>query len=153
MGKKNLNGEVVRFAGVGVINTIIDFVLYNILINILLFLPHWASIFSATIAMTNSFLLNKSWTFKSKERLGLSQVLKFLGFTLFGIFIIQSFFIILLTEYWPVPGNTAYYLLTLLNLNHFLSYDFINQNLAKVIGVSFALIWNFYTYKKWVFKK
>jgi putative flippase GtrA len=150
---KNRNIQITKFASVGILNTIIDFGLYNLFIKFFLLMPPLASIFSATLAMLNSFLLNKKWTFKSEARTDLIQIIKFLAFTLFGIFVIQSFFIIFLTNYFLFFGDTVYNLITLLNLNRFLGYDFISYNFAKLVGVSFALIWNFYTYKKWVFKK
>ena len=61
-----LRGQVARFAVVGVLNTIVDYGLFNLLgygLHVSLVL---AQAIGVTAGIVNSFLLNKLWTFRSR---------------------------------------------------------------------------------------
>ena len=63
-----------KFAAVGVINTAVDFIVLNILIYFGFTLAFVvlgqeflvANVISVAVAMVNSFILNKQWTFKAE---------------------------------------------------------------------------------------
>lgn len=54
---------VIKFGAVGLIGTLIDFTIYNLLISKLGFKPATAKGFSTEAAIINNFLLNNRWTF------------------------------------------------------------------------------------------
>ena len=74
-----------KFIGVGISNTIVDFVILNILVFLGLratltigqgqFLI--ANIISVSCAMVNSFIWNRRWTFGSKEKQSCPRLLNF----------------------------------------------------------------------------
>jgi putative flippase GtrA len=64
--RSRLGGQVARFAVVGVLNTIVDYGLFNLLgyglhMNLVL-----AQAIGVTAGIVNSFLWNKLWTFRSR---------------------------------------------------------------------------------------
>ncbi len=81
--------QIVRFSIVGVINTSIDILTLNILLwrfpthnaNLLLLYNSIAYIFGAL----NSFALNKYWTFKHKQAISSSELLRFAFVNIVGI--------------------------------------------------------------------
>lgn len=150
---KKTEKQAGRFAAIGVLNTGIDFLLYNFFIIFLAFAPFLANIFSAGIAMVNSFYLNKRWTFGLKGKASLNQVLKFLAVTITSIYVIQTGAIYLLTEKWVLPGHMVWTAFGALGLSRMLSFSFVFNNFAKVVGIILGLIWNFILYKKWTFKE
>ena len=133
---------ILKFGVVGVINTIIDYVLFQIFIAVFdiraavfIFL---ASCVSSGIAMINSFILNKKWTFEDKEEKYIKQFITF--------FIINIFSIVL---------NSG----TVTILNGIVSQDFHMLGLTlrsllftKVVAIAFTMVFNFICYRIWVFK-
>lgn len=58
-----LTAEFIRFCVVGVLNTVIDLGLFALLTRLVGLDPLIANVLSFTTGATNSFLLNKYWTF------------------------------------------------------------------------------------------
>lgn len=132
---KNLtNKKPLRFAVIGVANTGLDFLVLNILV--LVGLPEIvANTASTGIAMTFSFFMNKKWTFNSDSKNYGREVVLFVLFTLFGLWVIQNGIIWLIVHYLP----------------HFGLSDIIVLNAAKLIASAFSLVWNYLTYDRFVF--
>lgn len=137
--KKLKNSQEFRFAAIGGLNTILDFVilfgLTSLGISSLI-----ANVFSTGITFINSFGLNKKITFKSvsksKRELALEMAL-FIIVTLFGLWVIQGVIIFLTLPFFEsILKNPKISLLT-----------------SKLIATIFSLIWNFILYKKVVFNK
>lgn len=160
--KVNLLGKQIgKFSVVGVINTIIDISVLNFLVKILNFRTQitiigfsflLANIISVTIAMINSYFLNKYWTFRAKEKKNiLQEALKFFFITILGMYVIHQLVFNLFYSYWLWPTYQLIKIMHLVNI-YFLD-DLIKINLAKVIAIGFSLVWNFLGYKIWVFKK
>ena len=137
--KKLKNSQEFRFAAIGGLNTILDFVilfgLTSLGISSLI-----ANVFSTGITFINSFGLNKKITFKSvsksKKELAREMAL-FIIVTLFGLWIIQGVIIFLTLPFFES---------ILKNLK-------ISLLISKLIATVFSLIWNFILYKKVVFNK
>lgn len=146
-----------KFIGVGISNTIVDFVVLNVLVFLGLratltigqrqFLI--ANIISVSCAMVNSFIWNRKWTFSSKEKAVLLQVIKFLVITLIANYLIQQ-----------IVLNQLYYRFDLLDkfaeiLARIIpkTKDFFKLNISKAFAVLCAGIWNFLGYKFFVFRK
>src|SRR5581483_10081185 len=88
-GRPRLLGQMVRFGLVGVLNTVVDLLLLNILLllfpttNSLMLLAYNALAYS--VGGVNSFLLNKYWTFGHKQTTSRSELIRFAITTLGGI--------------------------------------------------------------------
>lgn len=131
-----------RFAIVGGINTLLDFFILNLLSYLTGIyegngiIP--LNVVSFTVAVVNSYYLNKRWAFKDAG--GEEQGRKF---TLFLIVSIVGAAI-----------NTATVRIVSTNIDPMFG---LNQelwlNVAKVVATGFSLIWNFVGYKFLVFKK
>ena len=122
-----------KFVMVGGSVTIIDFAMFNLLayfgITVLL-----ANLISTCIAMTVSFLANKRFTFNSKSSKYLHEVMLFLAFTTFGLWVIQSLAIQGILTISPSSWPEA-----------------VRLNVAKVIATLLSMAWNFLTYSRYVF--
>lgn len=135
--EKLLRNKKFRFLVVGGTNTIIDFGLMNILSKIFGLPLIAANTISMTVALIFSFFANKKYTFKSSDKTRVKrEMMLFLAFTLFGLYVIQNSVIWLFSQYIHIG---------------FLN-DFWFDNLAKVVGTIPSLIWNYVTYDRFVFK-
>ncbi len=129
VGKKPL-----KFAIIGVANTGLDFLIMNILV-LLGINAIVANTISTGLAMTFSFFMNKKWTFDSKSKSYVREIVLFFIFTLFGLWVIQNGIIWLLVHYAP----------------HFGLGDALFLNIAKLIASPVSLTWNYLTYDRFVF--
>lgn len=87
--------QVSRFIFIGVLNTIIGYTAYYILLSLNIYYI-FAFLISHIIAVTNSFIWNKKWTFKSKGD-ARRESLKFIS--VYGMtFIINLIILALLVE-------------------------------------------------------
>jgi putative flippase GtrA len=125
-----------RFVVVGGTNTVVDFAILNGLAAV--GLPKIAANTASTgLAMTLSFFMNKKWTFNSASKNYLREVVLFIIFTLFGLWVIQNGAMWLILTFAP----------------HFGLPDWVFLNLAKVIASAPSLIWNYLSYNRFVFKE
>lgn len=104
--------EGIKFAAVGVINTIIGAGLFSLFFYILKihYLP--ANIISTVIALTNSYFMNKYWTFRKKS-FKKSEILFFI-LIFFSAFGIQNASLILLNEKAGMSGILPYLIASVL---------------------------------------
>ena|SRR5687767_12645203 len=143
--------RVGKFGLVGILNTVIDFVLFNVFINVGVY-RIMANVLSTTVAMTFSFIANKSWVFGARRGSVLRQAVLFLAVTAFGLYVIQNLVIYGLTEVWLTPLQLAYDLVDLLGLDAVFGEQFVINNGAKAVATVFSMTWNYLLYKKLVFK-
>lgn len=80
-------GKLGRFATVGVINTIIDFVLYGVLVSLG---TYWlvANVVSTSAGMTFGFFAHRTYSFRSRSR-SWRTAGEFLLATLVGLWVVQ----------------------------------------------------------------
>lgn len=139
---KALVGQFVRFAIIGAVNTGIDFLILNLLIfatgikegNGLIPL----NLISFSIAVINSYFLNKHWAFKDKTSgEGAKKFSAFLAVSVVGALINTTVLRVVATNIDP-----------LFNLDQTLWV-----NVAKAFATGISLVWNFIGYKLFVFKK
>lgn len=130
--------QKIKFATIGAFNTALDFtILFSLKalgINIA-----FSNIVSTGITFILSFILNKKITFNSTNKTKQESIKEFLSFTiitLFGLWVIQTLVIYIITS---ILSNILISNITLF--------------IAKIIATIFSLIWNFVLYKKVVFKK
>ena len=129
------HADKIRFGIIGVLNTTTDFVLLNILAVLFGVPVVVANTISTGICMLMSFFLNKKWTFKSEGGNYVREVVLFFVFTIIGMWVIGNGIIALLVpvmpENWP---------------------EIVRVSLPKLIATCVSLIWNYLTYKYFVFK-
>ena len=80
-------GQITKFAVVGIINTTIDFSIFLFLLYQLELSLLAANTIAYSVAVVNSFLLNRYWTFSQTSKHGdpRRQFLLFLGFNIVGL--------------------------------------------------------------------
>lgn len=130
--------QKIKFATIGAFNTALDFaILFSLKalgINVA-----FSNIVSTGVTFILSFILNKKITFNSTNKTKQENIKEFLSFTmitLFGLWVIQTLVIYIITS---ILSNILISNITLF--------------IAKIIATIFSLIWNFVLYKKVVFKK
>jgi putative flippase GtrA len=135
--------QFAKFVIVGGINTGIDFLVLNFLIfvtgitdSLELFLLNSVSF---SIAVINSYFMNKHWTFQDKTKTEQEPV-KFSQFFIISVIglVINGLVLTSITTFIPpVFGLSAVFW----------------ANIAKLMATGFSLIWNFIGYKTFVFNK
>lgn len=130
--------QKIKFATIGAFNTALDFaILFSL--KALGANVAFSNIVSTGVTFILSFILNKKITFNSTNKTKQENIKEFLSFTiitLFGLWVIQTLVIYIITS---ILSNILISNITLF--------------IAKIIATIFSLIWNFVLYKKVVFKK
>ena len=141
MKKTNLALQIVKFAAVGGVNTAVDL----IVLNILMFVTGIASgvfysVFkgiSFLVAVTNSYIMNKRWTFGSREKKVGKEFSQFLLISVVGFAInvgAASVVVNLIPNFLDISPK-------------------LWGNVGALAGTFCGLLWNFIGYKFIVFKK
>jgi putative flippase GtrA len=129
-GLLNKYKSFIRFAIVGVINTLVT-ILVNMLCNNVFNIHYqksWVIAYAAGVA--NSYIMNKLWTFESKgEKETTTEMIQF------------------------VVVNLVSLAATSLGLKYFVDYMGINKNIAQLPTIVISQFINYFGYKLWVFKK
>lgn len=133
------NSKLGRFVNVGLLNTLLDFVLLNILL-LIGFALLSSNIISVTISMLFSFYLNYRYVFRVKKNNLTRTFGSFIVVTAIGLYIIQTLAILGLSS---VVAQSAY--LSSLSM-------ILTSNLIKVCATVASATWNYLVYDKLVFK-
>jgi len=130
--------RVIRFGAVGGVNTLIDFGILNLLMWTTgvkagggLILCNAVAFIAASL---NSYLMNKGWTFEDGSKGSPGQFALFLAFSAGGLAI----------------NSGVLYLLTTLHLE-VTSSPILWANGAKAVASAASMVWNFLTYRRFVF--
>ena len=128
---KKLMQQAVKFGLVGVLNTLIDYVVYTLLLLIPFVREHYviAQVAGYCAGLGNSLYFNKSWTFSQKERVSRMQLLTFLAVNLAALGV--STLVLVITQEWLGIG----------------------PYIGKIIATLFSMTVNFVGNKIIVFKK
>jgi putative flippase GtrA len=138
---KKTGGQFAKFITVGISNTLIDVGVLNLLMFlagiyegtlIIVF-----NVISVSLAIINSYYWNKHWTFDSKEKTEVQEFGSFVAVSLGGALINTLVVYSLTTFFDPAFGAGKE----------------IWANLAKILAIGLAWLWNFSGYKFFVFKK
>lgn len=138
------------FGLVGILNTLLDFVIYNQLSSKVGLSLVQANFVSTTVAMAFSFIANKRVVFKKHSGSIVKQALVFFAVTAFGLYVLQTGTILLLTDVWLYPVHLG--LLTFHAIGVRNHDDFLIKNGAKAIATAVSLAWNYVMYKRVVFR-
>jgi putative flippase GtrA len=144
--------QVGKFGIVGMVNTALDFLLYNVLHFAFGLGLIQANIISTTVAMICSFFMNKRLVFRHQHKIAVRQAIIFFATTAFGLYVLQTGVIALLTAIWPQPLEVMVAAVHLSGLHQLLSDTFVINNGAKAAATVVSMAWNFIIYKKVVFK-
>lgn len=137
-GKWLAKFEKIRFALVGMINTIVDFIVLNGLVMLFGMPMVQANIVSATAAIITSFTLNRSAVFKGHSGNTTRQIVLFFVVTLASMWLIQN--VVMVHAYDYLREATDWHNAWLLNI-------------AKLLGISAGLVWNYTLYRHLVFRQ
>ena len=150
--------RVGRFGLVGILNTLLDYVLFMALTKVFM-LPLsrvWlAKLISGTVAMANSYFLNKTWVFGRRHTGFSSELLKFVLVTVIGVFVVQLGLVQLFSSVVPQPGEWTFRILDNLHITsvmpQVLTLAFTIKTVAFGLATLASLTWNYLAYKKVVF--
>lgn len=135
--------ELVRFVIVGGLNTFVDFAVLNGLMYVTGISSGWQfSVFKGSsfiVAVINSYVWNKWWTFGGASKSDSTQIVSFLTVSAigFGINVAAASLLVNLV------GNP---------LSAFIN-DQVWANCATLAAVALSMVWNFLGYKFFVFTK
>ncbi|MCL5094228.1 MAG: GtrA family protein [Patescibacteria group bacterium] len=150
-GENKLLKQISKFASVGVLNTAIDFLVFNLLVklgvNVII-----SSVISMTLAITNSYILNKFWTFQDKTKTNITEQASFFVIVSLVGLLLSNSVLYFFYNIWTFPANLALDIVKAISLDKIFSDNFVISNFAKVCGILMAMVWNFIAYKKLVFK-
>ena len=123
-------GQFARYAVVGTINTVVDFVIYVFLTRTFAFWESHivlAAVGSFAVAVVNSFVLNNFWTFRFSGAQWHTRIVKFMVVATGGMLM-----------------NAA----VLYGFTQIGMFDLI----AKAIATGLVMLWNFALQKRWTFR-
>lgn len=135
------NMQFMKFILVGFLNTAVDFGILNLLMVIFRVYTGWFfSLFKAisfSCAVTNSYFLNKFWTFKKEDKAKIQEFSKFLIISIIALLINVSLSSFLVNKIGP----------------QFNISPILWANLSALVTVGVTILINFFGYKYLVFKK
>jgi putative flippase GtrA len=146
-------GQVARFGLVGVLNTLVDYVVFiglTIVFGIPLSRVWVAKYTSSAVAMTISFTLNRRFVFRSRQDAVAGQAFRFVVATLIGVFVIQNLLTQFFASVFQYPGTGVHRLLEAVGLG--ISEKYTIETVAFALGTVASLTWNFLAYKYWAFR-
>jgi len=133
--------QFVKFGVVGVANTVVDWIVFYLLINTIVTLEPAAKAIAFLVAMLNSYIWNTIWTFRKEYKSVSGQ--KGAKTAIFSKFAVVS------GIGWGL--NVAIFSLVLTKINYKL---FGNEELLALVAASAAAtLWNFFANKFWTYKK
>lgn len=127
-----LASEVSKFASIGAVNTVINLVIFNLLLQIG---PLKANMVATTVATTCSYFMNRHWTYRHLPKSSLRREYSlFFFFNVIGLLIESA--ILFIARYGM----------------HFSEHtDVIAFNIAKFGGLALGTIFRFWAYRRFVF--
>lgn len=147
--KKNDVLQVIKFGLVGVCNTALDYGLFYVFLSLLHLDKNAAQILATALAMVNSYLVNRYWTFGKKGSVQGQEIWKFIGVNILSLLTTLgclNLFHDVLALYEPTNR-----LLAAVGL----SYRFSGKAavmFCKLLAMPFSLAVNFLGNRLWVFK-
>jgi putative flippase GtrA len=131
---RGLIHEIAKFGVVGAVNYVVDVSLFNVLVTQgLHHKPLTAKAISTVVAATSSYFMNRHWTWRDRARRGL--------FVEYGMFVLLSAVALIITLAWLAFGEYV------LGEHSLLARNFW----GNVVGVGTAMVWRFWSFKRWVF--
>ena len=145
---QSLPWQIALFGLVGVANTALDFVIYNLLTRKIPRIP--ANICSTSVAMAFSFTSN-FFVFQPHTFDAPGQATKFIIVTAVSLYVIQNVVIYLTTNVWMQPVRWANSATQKIQLASGWSEVFVSKNTVKLLATGCSLVWNFLWYRFYVY--
>ena len=128
--------EVAKFGAVGLVNTVLDYAVLNLLLSIG---PLKAKVASTVVATTASYIMNRQWTYSQRDRAGVRrEYVLFFALNLAGLAIQLA--VLAVAKYGL--GFTE----------HGGGDDRLALNLFNALGIAVAMVFRFWAYRTFVFK-
>lgn len=141
-----LKNTKIRFIGVGIANTAVDFIVFNIVLFSTGMPPALATIISTSVAMGVSYFLNRRIVFKAGGRAFSRQLVLFLAATILSQWVVQAIIISYMTGF--LQGIAASLLAD--SAQQFWP-QWLVVNFAKATAVAAGAITNYLLYSRIVF--
>lgn len=133
-----------RYAIVGAIGALVDFVVFNVLISVFSTAPVVASIFSFVAAVISNFSWNRYWTYPDSRTKSVSrQMAEFSIVSGIGLLIRTPILVFL------VPAFVS--LFQSVSLPQALAAEVLGRNVALAIVIGIVMLWNFIVNRFWTF--
>lgn len=148
MNKESIK-QAARFSLVGMFNTVVDYAVFYVMLSLCNVEKSISQIIATAVAMCGSYIINKYWTFSSREKSGV-QVVKFVVTNMVSMtctIIFMNFFHDLLKIH-----EVANSFFALVGIGFKLEND-LAVMFSKVVASVFSLVINFLGNKFWVFRK
>jgi putative flippase GtrA len=133
--------QLLKFGVVGAINTGIDFAVLNVLSALTGIRSGtgiiWLNSAAFTVAVANSYFMNKYWTFAARGAVRAGEASSFLLVSLVGL---------------GINGGIVFWITTYINPLFGFGIA-LWENVAKLIATGVSLVWNFIGYKLLVFRQ
>lgn len=131
--------EIVLFVGVGILNTLVDFIVLNSLIA----LTHrdsglWLLVFNSLsflAAVINSYVLNGRFTFRNSRQGSPWRFIWFVGVNAIGL-MINSLTVVLMS---PLVSKELSTIAAI--------------NVSKALATLLSLSWNYFAIRRWIFRE
>jgi len=143
--------RIVRFALVGLSNTLVNFIILNAAFYALGVNKIAANLIATTCALLYSFALNRTFVFAHTGH-WLKLFIRFVAVTAAGTLLLNNAVYILVLQ---LTGGTISTGLSrfLHGLGLPISPDFVHINLSAIIATCFSMIWNYTGYRFIVFRE
>jgi len=137
--------QKVRFLFVGGLNTVVDFLIFNLIIWLTDFHPILANTISVFFSMILSYFLNNFFVFRSERAISLKG---------FALFMLSTGCVLLLTQ--NIAIALSLHVFSQMSFfttdNGLASGEFLVSNIAKLIGIAISMVTNFILYKYVIFR-
>lgn len=145
--------SVAKFGLVGILNTFVDFVIFNVLTNKRIGLRKIpANLISTSVAMLVSFTLNRGFVFNATGGNIYMQSAQFFAVTAFGLYVLQNLVIWFLLDVWEWPVEFVWKVVRFVKLDKAMGHEFVRKNAAKGAATLVSLTWNYLMFSFIVFK-
>jgi putative flippase GtrA len=123
--------EAAKFGIVGAVNTVLDFVVLNVMVLVLGVPPLRSKVASTVVAATSSYLMNRHWTFRHRENQAVrKEYAVFFGLNAVALGISLT---VLAVFRYGLGLEGALWL-----------------NLANVVAIGFGTVFRFWSYRRFV---
>lgn len=127
--------EILRFGIVGGLNTIIDFLVFTILIYIIGLKPGLSQSISYSVGAINSFILNKKWTFKIKKSDKLLQeIIRFVIINGISLVVSTGAMVLITVNFLLNAFLAKIFIIILTQVINYFGYKFLVFNLSAKNG-------------------
>lgn len=141
--------QQLKFAVVGVLNTLIHFLILNALVFGFGVDKIWAGVFAALSAMLFSFAANRRYVFQSSSKNLLRQISVFFAGTLVGAFVFNYGTYVLMLHGFDLVRSVVLEQIPFVTPTLF---DILQINVSLIVGSVVALVWNYHFYNRVVFR-